>query len=204
MATAPTTRRMTLRPSSAGIPLTPEEFDAARFSGWCRYELINGVLVVSPSPREQERDPNEEFGYLLRKYQDEHPEGSRLDVTLHEHTIHSTTNRRRADRAIWVGLGRMPTDADPPAILVEFVSKGKASHQRDYEVKRVEYGGIGTREYLIVDRFQRTMTVVDYSAPGAPARVLKEGDVYRTAILPGFELPISRLFALADRWEGNP
>jgi hypothetical protein len=47
---------------------------------------------------------------------------------------------------------------------------------------------------------QKTMTVVDYANPAAAPRVLKEGDVYRTPILPGFELPVSRLFAVANRW----
>jgi hypothetical protein len=42
--------------------LTPAEFDHAQFrEGW-RYELINGVLIVSPSPSRKERDPNEESG----------------------------------------------------------------------------------------------------------------------------------------------
>ena len=41
-------RRFRLGPRSAGMLLTAAEFDRARFrEGW-RYELINGVLVVSP------------------------------------------------------------------------------------------------------------------------------------------------------------
>jgi hypothetical protein len=53
MSQAPTktkTRRLRLGPRSAGVLLTTEEFDRARFvEGW-RYELINEVLVVSPIP----------------------------------------------------------------------------------------------------------------------------------------------------------
>src|SRR5271157_1274809 len=51
MSQAPTkTRRLRLGPRSAGVLLTTEEFDRARFvAGW-RYELINEVLVVSPIP----------------------------------------------------------------------------------------------------------------------------------------------------------
>ena len=51
MSTAtPAVRRLRLGPRSAGLLLTPAEFDRARFrEGW-RYELINGVLVVSPTP----------------------------------------------------------------------------------------------------------------------------------------------------------
>ena len=103
-------RRLRLGPRSAGLLLTTAEFDRARFrEGW-RYELINGVLVVSPTPSRKERHPNEELGYLLRHYQLSHPQGSSLDLTLHEETIEGKQNRRRADRAIWAGLGRDPAD----------------------------------------------------------------------------------------------
>ena len=204
MATATIKTRMTLGPNSAGSLLSPEEFDSARFRGTWRYELINGVLIVSPSPRKQERDPNEELGYLLRKYRDEHPQGSAMDLTLPEETIHSTPNRRRADRVIWAGLGRDPSDDDSPTIIVQLVSKGRAAHTRDHVVKREEYATIGTREYVIFDRFQRTVTVMDYAAPGSSPRMLGEKDMYRTPILPGFEVSIARLFALADRWDRKP
>lgn len=200
MATAALATRLQLGPRSAGNLLTPEEFDEADFEEGWRYELINGVLVVSPSPMKQERDPNEEFGYSLRRHQDDYPRGAALNATLSEEAIRSTPNRRRSDRVIWAGLGRLPIADDPPTIIVESVSKGRASRKRDYETKRAEYGAIGTRDYLIVDRFARTMTVVDYGAAGAEPRVLKEVDVYRTPLLPGFEMPIARLFALADRW----
>ena len=72
--------RLRLGPRSAGLLLTPAEFDRARFGvrGW-RYELINGVLVVSPTPYRQERDPNEELGHWLRQYRRAHPQGTSLD-----------------------------------------------------------------------------------------------------------------------------
>jgi Uma2 family endonuclease len=194
-------KRLRLRASSAGVLLTPEEFDAAEFKQGPRYELINGVLVVSPNPMRQERASNDYLGHLVREYQEEHALGPIVDVTLPEETIHSTPNRRRADRVIWAGLGRLPNDDDPPTILIEFVSKGRAAHTRDHLVKRAEYATIGTREYVVFDRFQRTVTVIDYTTPGAAPCILGEKDVYRTPILPGFEVSIARLFALADRWD---
>ena len=47
--------------------MTPEEFDAADdFDEHYAYELIHGVLIVSPPPGEAERDPNGELDFLLR------------------------------------------------------------------------------------------------------------------------------------------
>src|SRR5271163_3084255 len=104
MSTAiPAVRR--LGPRSAGLLLTTAEFDRARFRRGWRYELINGVLIVSPTPSRKERDPNEELGHWLRQYRDAHPQGSSLNSTLPEEEIQTKKQRRRVDRAIWAGLG---------------------------------------------------------------------------------------------------
>jgi Uma2 family endonuclease len=196
----PALRRLRLSPRSAGLLLTPAEFDRARFrEGW-RYELINGVLVVSPIPSRKERDPNEELGYWLRQYRDSHPQGSSLDLTLAEEEIQTKQNRRRADRAIWAGLGRDPGEGEVPKIIVEFVSEGKINQERDYVAKRAEYREIGVGEYWIIDRFRRTLTVFIFSGDTDQERVIPEKQTYSTPLLPGFELPLARLLSLADRW----
>src|SRR5262245_59153424 len=122
-----------------GLLMTPEEFDHAEFKEGWRYELINGVLVVSPIPLEKERDPNEELGYRLRFYRDSRAEGRMCLVTLHEHTLRTGNNRRRADRVIWVNLNRVPDYDDVPSIIAEFVSRRRRDRKRDYEDKRDEY-----------------------------------------------------------------
>ena len=167
--------------------------------GW-RYELINGVLVVSPTPSRKERHPNEQLGQWLWNYQEGHPQGSSLDLTLPEETIETKQNRRRADRAIWAGLGRDPEEGELPTIIVEFVSSGKVNQDRDYIAKRAEYREIGVREYWVVDRFRRTLTVFLCSDETECERVILEKQNYESPLLPGFELPLSRLLALADRW----
>jgi Uma2 family endonuclease len=182
--------------------MTPEEFDAVtEYDELYRYELIEGVLVVSPSPDRAERDPNEELGFLLRYYMYHHPQGGTLDLTLSEETVKPGRNRRRADRAIWAGLGRPPGRDETPTILVEFVSEGRSNRTRDYEAKQAEYLRLGVREYWVFDRFERSMTVWRRGPRSARATctVLREADTYRTPLLPGFELPLSRLLAAADR-----
>jgi Uma2 family endonuclease len=182
--------------------MTPEEFDqVTNYDDGFRYELIRGVLVVVPVPSEAEASPNDELGAILRQYQREHPQGAALDETIPERYVRTSIGRRRADRVVWTRLGRRPDPVvDVTAIVVEFVSSSRWDRRRDYEEKRREYQEAGVIEYWIVDRFARQMTVFRTSPEGASELVVAEQESYETPLLPGFELPLARLLAVADRW----
>ena len=93
---------------------------------------------------------------------------------------------------IWAGLGRQPDETDVPTIAVEYVWSGKRSWLRDYEERRKEYRALGVAEYWVIDRFRRTMTVYR-NPPREPAeQIVAEHEIYRTDLLPGFELPLAR------------
>lgn len=207
MATVLTETQTPLGPRDAGLPMTLDEFDEADFELGMRYELINGVLIVTPPPLEEERDSNEELGYWLRHYQESHPEGSSLELTLPEQNLRMKTQNRRCDRAIWAGLGRRPktrgpvAERDVPAIVVEFPSSRPADQRRDYEEKRIEYRDFGVQEYWIIDRFRRNMSVYSWHGKKWVKKTIAEDAIYTTPILPGFELPLASLFALTDLYE---
>jgi Uma2 family endonuclease len=201
-------RAVAIGPDLAGTSMTPEEFDAVTdWDEMYEYELIRGVLVVSPPTSVEERGPNELLGNLLFIYREQHPLGAAMDGTLPEHSVATPSgDRRRADRVIWAGLGRMPDPArDLPAIVVEFVSEGRRDRRRDYLEKRREYRAAGVREYWIIDRFRRAMTAIRRDEGTGPEErlAIRDGQTYATPLLPGFELPIARLFESADRWAGR-
>lgn len=193
---------LVLGPEHNGIRMSTDEFDAiTEYDDGYNYELNHGVLVVNPIPLPEERGPNGELEYLLRFYREHHDQGSSLDGTLVEEYVRTGDSRRRADRVIWAGLGRQPDPAtDVPTIVVEFVSKGRRNWQRDYVEKRDEYLELGVKEYWVIDRFERRMTVFKKVAEQIVEAIVPEADVYRTNLLPGFELPLARLLAAADRW----
>jgi Uma2 family endonuclease len=105
---------------------------------------------------------------------------------------------------IWAGLGRRPNlEHDVPAIVAEFVSRSRRDRYRDYEEKRLQYLDLGVREYWIIDRFRRTMTVYrrEPAITGSDTVItVTESETYHTDLLPGFELPLARLLAVADWW----
>ena len=195
-----TERLHTIGVEANGVMMDPYTFDT--HDDWdpnYTYEIINGVLIVAPPPGESERGPNDLLGTFFINYQEQHHEGGVLDETLPEQTIKIGDDRRRADRVVWVGLGRTPDPSeDVPQIVIEFVSSGRRSTARDYVVKRQEYIGVGVLEYWVIDRFERSMTLF---LPGGKSAVVGENAVYTTPLLPGFKLPLSRLFAAADRWD---
>ena len=192
-----------LAPELAGILLSPEEFDAVEeCDELYNYELVHGVLIVAPPPAIGEREPNDQLGYLLRFYKAQHPQGAALDLTVPEHLIRTPDSRRRADRVIWTGLGRIPnTRQDQPSIAIEFVSASKRDFQRDYLDKRDEYLRAGVLEYWIIDRFRRRMTVVQGGSDPVTEIVITEQEMYTTPLLPGFELLLAQLLAVADAVE---
>jgi Uma2 family endonuclease len=193
-------RRLRLGPRSAGMLLTAKEFDRARGEKGWRYELINGVLVVSPTPSRKERTPNDRLGQWLWNYRDQHPQGSSLDSTVPEEEIQTKENRRRMDRAIWAGLGRLPEQGEAPTIVVEFVSQGKVNQDRDYVAKRAEYREIGVKAYWVVDRFRRSLTVYAFGGEKDEEHLIPEGQKYAPPQLPGFELDVAWLLSFADQW----
>ena len=133
MSTAELTDIDRLNPEDNGLRMTPAEFDAVE--DWDReytFELVEGVVIASPAPGPAERQPNDLLGHWIRTYQESHPQGTCVDDTMQEQYISVDNGRRRADRAIWVGLGRDPdVGKDVPQIAIEFVSERRRDRHRD-------------------------------------------------------------------------
>lgn len=186
---------------SNGMVLPPDEFDAVEdYDENFQYELIHGVVVVNPIPLGEETGPNELLGHCLYTYQERDPGRSALDYTMPQQYVRTPGSRRLADRLIWTGLGRLPDrDVDIPTVAVEFVSQRKRDRDRDYVDKKRDYGKARIKEYWIIDRFRRTLTVIQYTARGAKERTILENETYESPHLPGFELPLARILEAADK-----
>jgi len=182
-----------------GMLMTPEEFDhRTKWDEHFQYELINGVLIVSPAAGPYELAPNDFLGFSLHRYAEAHP--GIIDLTYQECEIRLANSRRRADRGIWIGLGRVPdVDLDPPTIAIEFVSRSRRDRIRDYVTKRAEYLAVGIREYWVFDRFKSILTVFRTLDGADFQQVIQANEIYRTDLLPGFELPIQKLLDLANQ-----
>jgi Uma2 family endonuclease len=202
MATASDIAVPVLGVDSAGMLLTPDEFDAVSdCDELYDYELVNGVVVVREPPPCAHIAMVDFLSYLLRDYRANHVSGATLDATLTRQFVRLTRSRRLVDNVLWCGLGRRPKlAADAPTIVVEFVSAGRRNWRRDFDDKRSEYLGVGVKEYWTIDRFARTMTVHSDPLLGVSVKTFVEKDTYRPVLLPGFELPLESVLAEADDW----
>jgi Uma2 family endonuclease len=185
-----------LGPQSTGLKLSPEEFIAVEdCNELYHYELIHGVVVVSPIPEAAVRAPNDRFSYWLWTWHEKRGERTPFDETLYTVPIRCGDSVRLADRVIWTHLGRHPIWLkDVPSIVIDFVSNFNRQRRRDFDEKRVEYAAIGVVEYWVIDRFERTMSIF---SGGRVKRVVTEKETYETPLLPGFQLPLVKVLEVA-------
>jgi Uma2 family endonuclease len=85
-----------------------------------------------------------------------------------------------------------------PELIVEVLSPGSANERRDRELKLKLYSREGVDEYLLVDRFTRTVTV--YRRAGDALELverLENSNSLSSPLLPGFRCRASDLWAPA-------
>jgi Uma2 family endonuclease len=95
-----------------------------------------------------------------------------------------------------------PDGAD---LVVEVVSPGEESRDRDLEIKRKEYALCGISEYWIVDPEKGTVTVL--ALDGETYRVhgaFTKGQSADSVLLKGFALDVTALFSVGQQGEKTP
>lgn len=82
-----------------------------------------------------------------------------------------------------------------PELAIEVVSPG--SETRDYEEKPPEYLRFGVSEYWVVDAAKEEVLVLRNSGSKWTPRTLKANGLYKTRLLPGFEVDVAKIFEAA-------
>jgi Uma2 family endonuclease len=177
-----------------GRPTSTEEFANAEFDEPWTYERVDGRLVVMAPEGTGHVIPSVPWIRKLNAYADR-----RLDVVqavLGQAWIHvDDDNTRIADIGVYLGgpLEDLKVPGQNPDLVFEIVSPGKTSRRRDYVEKRAQYEKLGIPEYVIIDRFDKKVTVLTLVDGGYAERVLTTADVYRSPLLPGFEVNLAEV-----------
>jgi len=163
-----------------------------------RYELIDGELFVSAAPFEPHQKVLKRLFRSLDRFAEEQGLGvvyfAPLDVYL---SLPGATGQTRVEPdLLFVAKASMDIVREavfgPPDLVVEVLSESTA--RADLFEKRDAYRSAGVAEYWVANPYDRTIIVHRFAGGGAPL-VLSNVDRLTTPLLPGFELPVSSIFA---------
>ena len=161
-----------------------------------RYELIDGELILAPSPVPQHQIISGNLFDILNSFVRSQELGllmyAPMDVVLSEHDVFQPdilfiSNNRRdiiGDRNI----------QGAPDLVIEILSP--ETEDRDRGIKRDQYLRFGVREYWIIDPQERTVEVLRAGdTQFETVRVYPEGTTATSPILEGIRVEVDRLFA---------
>ena len=186
-----------MKPASSGVKLTYDDFLLFPDDGK-RHEIVDGEHYVTPSPNTRHQQILLNIVLLIGRWLDTHPIGriffAPYDIVLSDFdVVEPDLVYLSTERAAAILTPKHVRGA--PELVVEIVSP--RTRQRDETIKRRLYERSGVLEYWVVDpaidvvrlyrregeRFGRAMEL---------AREAEE--VLTTALLPGLELPLARIF----------
>ena len=159
-------------------PVTPEEFEAMEKSDHFSYELIDGIVMMSPSPSFKHQLIS---GNLYHELKTILKGGKCLpiqdfDLILDKHPF-------KPDLMVICTNFDTLLDAkyytEPPTIAIEIISPSSAS--RDHITKRYLYEQLGILEYWIVSPEESCITIMDF--------VNNQHEMYNTGCAKSFVLP---------------
>ncbi len=185
-------------PAEANLRWTIHDLEAYDLQEGKRYEIMEGELFVSTQPHLEHQRICGRLTAELINWSDQGGGGA---VFPAPGVIFDDENAVAPD-VVWVSAERLPflegEDGklhDAPDLAVEVLSPGSTNSRRDREVKLRLYSVRGVREYWIIDWPAKSLQVYRHdSAALKLTATLLAGDELSSPLLPGFSLPVARLF----------
>jgi Uma2 family endonuclease len=163
-----------------------------------RYEIIGGELIVTHAPSWRHQHTGSQLNTALQNWSNETQRGTTLQVPG---LVFSAEDGAIPDM-VWTSWERLRAAEDraghftiAPELIVEILSPGSDNVRRDRETKLALYSREGVEEYWIVDQLRRTIDV--YRRAGESLDLVQTpagDDVLESSSLPGFCLPIARIW----------
>jgi Uma2 family endonuclease len=185
---------LALGPDDNGRLVTAEGFAAAYFAEPWKYERVEGRLVVMYPNGPEHAEASEPWRDRLGAYKLGHPDRVQIVNSGARVRVPGGTDRIGDIGVYLVAVRPSPKIPDRvPDLMFEIVCPGREDRDRDYVEKRADYHRIGIREYVIIDRFTKRVTVLSYAPEGYEEHVLTPGGSYTSPLLPGLEIPLTEV-----------
>jgi Uma2 family endonuclease len=183
-----------LGPHDSGRSLSAEDFEEAEFEPPWNYEREEGKLLVMPPDSPEHDLSSEPIRDHLGAYRLAYPEFAEAVISECWVRVDDGTDRIGDIGVFLVGdRSGLTRPERVPEMIFEVVSPGRASRERDYVKKRKEYHRLAVLEYTVIDRMRRRVTVYVHAALRYRKTVLHPGDCYSSPLLPGLEIPITKV-----------
>ncbi len=166
------------------------------------YELIDGVVIVTPSPTPRHQHVAGAVFRQLAAYLDRHPVG----LALMETDVQLGEGQAGGDLVYRPDLVFIPADkvssigdklVGAPALVVEVISRG--SRRIDTETKMHDYERLGVREYWLIDPEREAITFLRLK-DNRYIEVSPGGDRFRSTAVPGFSLDLPAVRKSFQAW----
>lgn len=160
---------------------TPDEFIAMpKEEGW-NYELIDGFVMMSPSPsREHQKISGNLYFALRMQLKDTMCQSLyEMDVTFHANVF-------KPDMMVFCS-----SEEELPEIVFEILSP--STRHRDLRVKLVKYEEMGVKEYWILDPKVKSITVHDFV--NEFTEVYTIGEIAESKAHPEIKITVADIFA---------
>lgn len=159
-----------------------------------RYELLEGELVLVPSPGEKHQSISRNLAFRLLGFIESNSLGAvyyaPLDVVLGENVVQPDIIYISREKS------QIITPAEirgSPDLVIEILSPATAS--RDQTFKRTLYARHGVTEYWIVDPDEETIEVMKLGGKGyETVRAYKKGQVLVSPLLSRFRIKLEEIF----------
>lgn len=176
-------------PRYAGLRMSADEYLRLSDDGhW--YELVDGVVLLSPSPTPQHQQVAGEIHYQIMAFLRTRRLGSaylETDVRLDETLVYRPDLVFvRAERV----LENWELIRHPPDLVLEVVSP--KNRRYDIETKKPDYERYGVGEFWLIDPRRKTMTFYRLEA-GRYVEVAPEQDRLPSTAIPGFILDLAEV-----------
>ncbi len=177
------------------IKFTYEDYRNLPESETKRYELLEGDLVMVPSPTTYHQQVSQNIERALDSFVQKNSLGRMFhapcDVVLSENTVVQPdiffVSKERE------GIITLQSVRGAPDLVVEVLSPGTAD--RDRTIKRALYAQYGVQECWIVDPDMKIIEVLVLGELGFRSiAVYTQQQTLRSPLLKGFGLPVSEVF----------
>ncbi len=164
-----------------------------------RYQLLDGELIVAPSPTSKHQSISGQLYLTMRQFVTQSQLGrvwyAPLDVILSDHDVVQPD-------LFFVSKVRenIVTEANvqgAPDLVVEILSPATAQHDREYKITL--YSRHGVREYWLVDPDEDTVEVwTESDSESGTGLVLtatyRRGDTLESPLLEALNIPLEAIF----------